>query len=220
MISIQKYLKDPSNSLFLPYNKAKRTTMRSDMMLVNSQKFNDVLYREWNKKTYFKFKHNLYNLTSKHLDDKFYYHTVTEDDMNIVQELLSNQEPDELLNNNVIDLTKEDTYFKDFWILLYNKKHFIKDKETKKKIFLPVGVIIGSLDRMTNEAIIENIEIIPEFRKYELYKSLVTELLLRISCVADFATVRGNVENSINLQELYRDCGFEEESTWYLLKKN
>ena len=73
---------------------------------------------------------------------------------------------------------------------------------------------------MTNEAIIENIEIIPEFRKYELYKSLVTELLLRISCVADFATVRGNVENSINLQELYRDCGFEEESTWYLLKKN
>ena len=190
------------------------------MMLVNSQKFNDVLYREWNKKTYFKFKHNLYNLTSKHLDDKFYYHTVTEDDMNIVQELLSNQEPDELLNNNVIDLTKEDTYFKDFWILLYNKKHFIKDKETKKKIFLPVGVIIGSLDRMTNEAIIENIEIIPEFRKYELYKSLVTELLLRISCVADFATVRGNVENSINLQELYRDCGFEEESTWYLLKKN
>lgn len=220
MISIQKYLKDPSNSLFLPYNKAKRTTMRSDMMLVNSQKFNDVLYREWNKKTYFKFKHNLYNLTSKHLDDKFYYHTVTEDDMNIVQELLSNQEPDELLNNNVIDLTKEDTYFKDFWILLYNKKHFIKDKETKKKIFLPVGVIIGSLDRMTNEAIIENIEIIPEFRKYELYKSLVTELLLRISCVADFATVRGNVENSINLQDLYRDCGFEEESTWYLLKKN
>ena len=220
MISIQKYLKDPSNSLFLPYNKAKRTTMRSDMMLVNSQKFNDVLYREWNKKTYFKFKHNLYNLTSKHLDDKFYYHTVTEDDMNIVQELLSNQEPDELLNNNVIDLTKEDTYFKDFWILLYNKKHFIKDKETKKKIFLPVGVIIGSLDRMTNEAIIENIEIIPEFRKYELYKSLVTELLLRISCVADFATVRGNVENSINLQELYRDCGFEEESIWYLLKKN
>lgn len=220
MISIQKYLKDPSNSLFLPYNKAKRTTMRSDMMLVNSQKFNDVLYREWNKKTYFKFKHNLYNLTSKHLDDKFYYHTVTEDDMNLVQELLSNQEPDELLNNNVIDLTKEDTYFKDFWILLYNKKHFIKDRETKKKNFLPVGVIIGSLDRMTNEAIIENIEIIPEFRKYELYKSLVTELLLRISCVADFATVRGNVENSINLQELYRDCGFEEESTWYLLKKN
>lgn len=220
MISVDKYLKDPSNTLFLPYNKAKRTTMRSDMMLVNSNKFNEVLYREWNKKTYFKFKHNLFNLTSKHLDDKFYYQTVTEDDVKLVANILANQEPDELLNHNVMDLTKEDSYFKDFWILLFNKKYFVKDKETKKKNFLPVGVIIGSLDKVTKEASIENIEIIPEYRRYDLYKSLVTELLLRISCVADFATVRGNMENSINLQQLYKECGFEDESTWYLLKRN
>lgn len=220
MISVEKYLKDPSNALFLPYNKAKRTTMRSDMMLVNANKFNEVLYREWNRKTYFKFKHNLYNLTSKHLDDKFYYQTVSEDDVNLVENILANQEPDELLNHNVMDLTKEDSYFKDFWILLFNKKHFVKDKEKKEKKYLPVGVIIGSLDKMTREATIENIEIIPEYRRYDLYKSLVTELLLRISCVADFATVRGNIENSLNLQQLYKECGFEDESTWYLLKKN
>ena len=114
MISVEKYLKDPSNTLFLPYNKSKRTTMRSDMMLVNSKKYNEVLYREWDKKTYFKYKHDLYNLTSKHLDDKFYYHTVTENDVYLVENLLNSQEPDELLNHNVADLMKDDSYFKIF----------------------------------------------------------------------------------------------------------
>lgn len=220
MISVDKYLKDPCNSLFLPYNKSKRTTMRSDMLLVNSKKYNDVLYREWDKKIYFKFTHNLYNLTSKHLDDKYFYHTVTENDLSSVENLLASQEPDELLNNDILTLTKDDSYFKDFWILLYNKKHYVKDKATKKKVYLPIGVIIGSLDKKTKEATIENLEIIPEFRKYDLYKHLVTELLLRFSCVADFASVRGKIENQFNFQDLFRDCGFDEESTWYLLKKN
>lgn len=220
MISVKKYLKDPCNSLSMPYWKAKKTSLRSDTIIVHQTKYDEVLYREWHDTLYFRIQHDLLNLTSRKLSDNFFYKTVDEEQINdVVTVVNQSNEEQEITKNDVIHWMREETYCKDLWILVYSKRNYKYDKINKVKIYMPVAVVISNFDKSTKEASFELLHVIPTYRKNGLATSLIKESLLRISCIADFATVTGKVETPENIYDLYKKCGFTGDAIWHVLRK-
>lgn len=221
MISLKKYLQDPCNSLSMPYWKAKKTSLRSDTIIVHHSKFDEVLYRDWHDTKYFRVKHNLLNLTSQKLNENFFYKTIEEEQINDVVNVINQSNTDfEINKNDVIHWMREETYCKDLWILIYSKRNYKYDKIKKEKIYLPVAVAISNFDPNTKEASIEWLHVIPSYRKNGLATSLIKESLLRISCIADFATVTSKIESQHNIYEIYQKCGFDGDAIWHVLRKN
>ncbi len=233
MINIKKYLSDPCNSLSIPYWKAKKTSMRSDTMIVHSSKYDEVLYRDWQDTKYFRLKHNLLNLTSKNINDHFFYETYND---NKIDDLLSVMNQSDIekqyTKEDIKNLMREDTFCPDLCILVYYKKIYQKLKEPiivydeygeKTKItkrYLPVAMIMSNFDSETKEVSIECIHVIPSYNKFNLVESMLRESLLRISCIADFATITGKIDDENNHYELLKKVGFSEESIWHILKKD
>ena len=232
-MDVKKYLKDPCNSLSMPYWKHKKTSTRSDIVIIHDSKYDSVLYREWHDTVQYRLKHDLQGLTSTKINDSFFYKTVDDTCLEDVLSVINQTEKEiEITKNDLNHWKSEDSFCKELWILVYNKKIYHRNKDktiiydefgnrinTDKK-YLPVGLMISIFDHVTKEASIELLEIIPAYRKLGLKESLVRESLLRISEVAEFVTVCGKVDADNNDFELYKKLGFADDAIWHVLKKN
>lgn len=87
----------------------------------------------------------------------------------------------------------------------------------------PVGLAVAALDPTYREAVIEWVQVHPDFRKRGLGKALVTALLRRIQAEgsADFVTASGEVtvEERDEPGQFFRHCGFTGTDVWWLLSR-
>ncbi len=233
MIDIKKYINDPCNSLSMPYWKAKKTSVRSDTMIIHNNQYDEVLFRDWQDTKYYRLKHDLLNLSSKKINNHFFYETLNEDNINnFISVMNQSNLDDEVTMDDIKNLMREDTFCADLWILVYYKKIYHKLKEPKivydeygkktkiTKEYLPVGLIISNFDQITKEVSIEQLNVIPAYQKFDLAEPLIRESLLRISCIADFATVTDKFDSEVDHYSLYKNAGFAHEAIWHVLKKN
>lgn len=100
---------------------------------------------------------------------------------------------------------------------VYSADLWIAVKEYRSNSIVATG--IAEFDAQVCEGILEWIQVSPTHRGLGLGTYIVTELLNRISKMAQFATVSGQV-NSISKPEiLYRKCGFKGNDVWHILRK-
>ena len=104
--------------------------------------------------------------------------------------------------------TKTPVYNAELWVM-------VKEKASSEY----VGCGIADFDTETKELILEWIQVLPQYRGKKIGQLIVTELLLRMKYVANFATVSGKVDNTTSPEALYRKCGFTGNDVWHILHK-
>lgn len=220
MISQEEYLKDPCGSLALSYNVAKKTALRRDMLIVNDANYDEVLYRDYIDHVFVKAKNDLLSLNIQPLNDHYFIKNVFEKDFDDIIDVVNSSYSNKRITKE--DLNKmwyDDLCHKDFWCAIYSKRDFITNKDTKEKIYKPIGMFIGTLDEQIGEASIEIFCIKPEFRRKGIGFSLLKEVLLRIGCDSTYLTVLYPEKNDYNLAEMFHKVGFTGEVRWHFLKK-
>lgn len=110
---------------------------------------------------------------------------------------------------SVLDWTRHPTYQPDLWL-------WAIDQTTA----LPAALGIAEFDPQTREGALEWIQVLPEFRCQGSGRLVVNGLLKRLQRIAAFTTVSGQVDNPTNPGRLYRKCGFEGSSIWWVMRKN
>lgn len=98
---------------------------------------------------------------------------------------------------------------------VYDPKLWVWVVDTEHGV--PAGLGIAEFDSAVPEASLEWIQVLPSYRGRGLGKTIVTELLRRVSGRVDFTTVSGKVDNATHPEYLYRQCGFTGSDMWWLL---
>jgi ribosomal protein S18 acetylase RimI-like enzyme len=84
---------------------------------------------------------------------------------------------------------------------------------------VPAALGIAEFDLTIAEGSLEWIQVLPEYRRRGLGKQLVSELLNRLQNRAGFTTVAGWVDNLTYPEMLYRNCGFQGDDIWWVLRR-
>lgn len=82
-----------------------------------------------------------------------------------------------------------------------------------------IGSIICDFDVEVGEAIIEWLQVLPEYRGRGIASALLYKALKTMSSFADFVTVSGECDNVTNPESVYRSCGFNGDDVWHILNE-
>lgn len=80
------------------------------------------------------------------------------------------------------------------------------------------GSVIGEFDPEAGEAVIEWLQVLPEYRRRGIAAALVPRALNAMAPFADFATVSGECDNPTRPEAVYRACGFQGDDVWHILR--
>lgn len=208
MITLTEYLNNPCGTLSIPYWKAKTITIPPDMRILHDRDFSSNILSEYTDEKYFRLYHSLKEILEIATDD-FEITTATQKDIKTIVQIINESYTDISVNKELIkSYTKTPVYNENLWIM-------VKEKATGKY----VGCGLADYDTEAKELILEWIQVLPEYRGKKIGQAIVTELLLRMKNVADFATVSGKVDNETNPEALYRKCGFVGNDVWHILHK-
>lgn len=208
-MNLSEYLENPCGLLSIPYWKAQKIFTPDNMRIVHNSIFSQNLLTEYDDTEYFRLKHDLKNINKPELSPDFTIHTITE-----------KQYPDltELINctyehlgikvdiKQINEWTNTEVYEPDLWIALFEKDRM-------------AGAVIADYDKTAGEAIIEWLQILPEYRGMGLASAVLNECLGRMQGKADFVTVSGQVNNMTKPERVYRKCGFTGNDIWHILIK-
>lgn len=100
---------------------------------------------------------------------------------------------------------------------VYCPELWIAIKDTRTGTIVATG--IAELDRDIGEGILEWIQVSKEYRRCNLGRCIVNELLWRMKDKAKFATVSGQCNNHWKPEIMYRKCGFTGNDVWHVLKR-
>lgn len=92
---------------------------------------------------------------------------------------------------------------------------WVIDRKEKR----PVALGIAETDRLTGEASLECVQVLPAFRSLGLGTMLVQELVYRLEQKVAFTTVAGQVKNPCEPDHLFRRCGFAGRDVWWVLRR-
>lgn len=206
MITLTEYLNNPCGTLSIPYWKAKRITIPPDMKILHDRDFSSDILSDYTDEKYFRLYHSLKDIL-KIVTDDFEITTATRRDIKTIVQIINDSYTDISVNKELIkSYTQTPVYNENLWIM-------VKEKATGKF----VGCGLADYDAEAKELILEWIQVLPECRGKKIGQLIVTELLLRMKGVADFATVSGKVDNVTNPEALYRKCGFVGSDVWHIL---
>ncbi len=208
MISIEDYKKNPCKVSSIPYWKAKSLTIPSNMKIVHSNEFDEKLLDNYSDRRFFRLIHNLSNIPEINIPE-------------ITLEVIESNRTNELVDminssyahseihvseDYVRSLTTTQVYCSELWIgAILNEKL--------------IGSIICDFDMEVGEAIIEWLQVLPEYRGRGIATALVCKALKIMRSFADFATVSGECDNMTNPERVYRNCGFEGNDVWHILNE-
>lgn len=177
-----------------------------DLLVFASKQHNMVGY---NEKRFFKLYHDHNTLESLIDSNSFTISNVQNDDLGEVAAFI---------NRNYVNIhvNKEDVeswigrhvYDHDLWI-------WVEDSLTGERL----GLGIAELDSTIGEGALEWIQVEQEHRGKGIGKTLVFELLNRISRKAEFTTVSGDIDNESSPEKLYRSCGFKGNRVWHIYSR-
>lgn len=208
MISMETYKNNPCKVSSIPYWKAKSLIVPSNMRIVHSDEFDAKLLDNYLDRRYFRLIHSLSNIPEFSA-------------VGIRLEVIQSNRNDELadmINRSythseirvstdcVSNLSATQVYCPELWIgAIFDGKL--------------IGSIICDFDIEVGEAIIEWLQVLPEYRGRGIASALICKALKTMSGFADFATVSGECDNPTNPEKVYRHCGFSGKDVWHILNE-
>lgn len=208
MITLTEYLNNPCGTLSVPYWKAKSITIPPDMQILHDRDFSTDILSEYTDEKYFRLYHILKEIPEIATDD-YEIITAAKKDIKTIVQIINDSYTDISVSAELIkSYTKTPVYNENLWIM-------VKEKATDKF----VGCGLADYDTEAKELVLEWVQVLPEYRGKKIGQLIVTELLLRMKDVADFATVSGKVDNNTKPEVLYRKCGFVGDYVWHILHK-
>ncbi len=205
-MTIEEYLQNPCGVSSLPYWKAQRLSTPDGMMILHDKEFDASFLKSYDDEPYFRLMHTLKSINNAPLPEQFSFFTPSADAL--AAHINSCYETLRISCEDLQAWSNRSTYSPNLWLA-------IKDNTTEQII----ATGIAELDPMTNEGILEWIQVSRDYRRRGLGTCVVTELLRRMKDRAAFATVSGRVRSSSNPEALYRACGFTGNDVWHILKK-
>lgn len=208
MLSMKDYKKNPCKVSSIPYWKAKSISVPSDMKIVHSSEFDEMLLEHYADKRFFRLIHKLSNIPDRNA-------------AGVEFSVLSSDRTDELADminrsyahseirvtaDHIQSLTKTQVYCPALWIGAFSNGKL-------------VGSVICDFDREVGEAAIEWLQVLPEYRCRGIASALICKALKTMSRFSEFATVSGECDNDTNPERVYRKCGFEGNDVWHILSK-
>ena len=207
MLSLQSYLDDPCGTTSIPYWKYKRILVPSNMKIIHERDINAGSFSDHSDEPYFRLYHDLKNVESR-----------TAPEIEIVPGGSSVNGSVRLINASYTDLSvtveqiesyrQTPVYCPDLWILL---------KERATGTVVAGG--IADHDKEAGEAILEWIQVLPQYRGRGYGQITVDHLLSKMQGIARFATVSGKIDDPSHPEALYRKCGFTGNDIWHVLTK-
>lgn len=168
----------------------------------------ELLYWGYNDEMYFRLFHPLKEIEIVDIGE-FCVATATQEDIPLFVDIINQSYTDlSVTYEQLLGYTKTEVYNPKLWIMTVDKANS-----------RAVGCGIAELDRTLHEGIIEWIQVLPAYRGKKIGQLMVNELLMRLSDMAEFATVSGKVNNKTSPEILYRKCGFVGEDVWHILTK-
>ena len=205
-MTIEEYLQNPCGVSSLPYWKAQRLSTPDGMMILHDKEFDASFLKSYDDEPYFRLMHTLKSINNAPLPEQFSFFTPSADELaahiNSCYEILR------ISCEDLQAAYNHPTYSPDLWLAI--------NDNIAEQI---VATGIAELDPMTNEGILEWIQVSRDYRRRGLGACVVTELLRRMKGRVSFVTVSGKVDNPSNPESLYRKCGFSGNDIWHILTK-
>lgn len=210
-MTLQEYLENPCGLLSIPYWKAQKTNIPEHMKIIHNQDFSEDMLCEFNDTEYFRYKHNLKKVDKSELQSEYCITTITESQFSQLVELINNSYTHLGIKVDIEQVkgwTSTEVYAPDLWTAIF-------------KDYIMIGAIIADYDKIAKEAIIEWMQVLPEYRGIGIASAILNDSLQRIQGRADFVTVSGMVNNKSKPEMIYRKCGFIGNDVWHILfRKN
>ncbi|MDE7361006.1 MAG: GNAT family N-acetyltransferase [Oscillospiraceae bacterium] len=207
MITIEEYRNDPCKALSVPYWKAKNLSVPPNMKIVHDSEYDAALLDKYNDRKYFRLMHHLKAIPDFKIT-KFEFSGISTymiDELSDMINLSYAHSSIGVTADYIRNLTTSEVYCPELWIGAFYAKRII-------------GSVIGEFDRITGEAVIEWLQVLPEYRNSGIASALVCRVLKKMCDIADFATVSGECGNPTNPEYVYRKCGFEGSDIWHILE--
>lgn len=206
MITREEYMKDPCGTLSIPYWKWTGMEVPEHMRIVHRRNLCSMDGEAG--EAYFRLIHDLKKIPDVQVSG-YEIETATEADFEMICDVINRSYDDIRMSVQQLQrLTQTPSYDPKLWILARQR--------CDNTI---AGCVIGDLDRVCREGIIEWVQVLPEYRRRGVGMLMVTCLLERMAEKADFATVSGRKDNHTHPEKLYRKCGFAGEDIWYIFRK-
>ena len=208
MISLQEYQKDPCGVLSIPYWKAKKMNIPTNMAIVHDRDFCEKDWRGYIDERYFRLYHPMKEIHPMALDE-YEMVTASEADMDDIVKVINQSYSDiQVDREQIVGYRNTSVYMPDLWVL-------VKEKDTESV----VACGIADYDREAREVVLEWIQVLLGLRRHGIGQAMVMEILCRAQGYAAFATVSGRMDNETKPERLYRTCGFTGNDIWHILRQ-
>lgn len=208
MLSVEDYKKNPCKVSSIPYWKAKSITIPPNMKIVHDNEFDRTLLEYYADRRFFRFAHSLTSIPEFPAVD-FKLEVIPADRSDELADVINRSytHSDICVSADYVKgLTETQVYCPELWLgALSNGKL--------------IGSILCDFDSEIGEAIIEWMQVLPEYRGKGIATALVCRALKKMRDFAEFATVSGECENCTNPEKVYRSCGFEGDDVWHILSE-
>ena len=201
-----QYLENPCRASSIPYWKAISVSVPENMRILHNEDFGAALLEQFTDEPYFRLKHDLQNINPAVIPDGFELCTATLADF--ADHINSCYGGACVTEDELRSYTARKVYCPELWIVIRN---------IKTGTIAATG--IAELDQEICEGILEWIQVSEEYRRCNLGRCIVNELLWRMKDMAKFATVSGQCNNPWKPEKLYRKCGFAGNDIWHVLKR-
>jgi len=207
-MKIETYKKNPCRVLSIPYWKNKSIRIPPNMCIVHDDEYSKEDYWEYRDEPYFRLSHALKNIHIISVDGISIV-TAAPDDIPLFVDIINQSYTDlSVTFEQLQGYTQTEAFCPELWIIAIDHANACA-----------VGCGIADFDKELREGIIEWIQVIPAYRGRKIGQLIVSELLKRMTGMAEFATVSGKVNNAASPEMLYRKCGFSGNDLWHILTK-
>ena len=205
---IELYRNNPCGVLSIPYWKNKHIEIPQNMRIVHDSRYRKSEFPEYHDEPYFRLQHTLAGIPSITLDGISVI-SAGQKDIPLFVDVINRSYTDlSVTPEQLAGYTRTEAYCPELWIMAVD--------DASGCI---AGCGIADFDGELREGILEWVQVLPAYRGKRIGSLIVSELLMRMERIADFATVSGKINNPPSPERLYRKCGFAGNDVWHILTK-
>ena len=205
-MTAEEYVSNPCRASALPFWKTERLIMPQNMLVVCDDEFDPAIHTGADT-PYFKLIHDLKRVEPPRLPAGFRLSSCdTADFARHIEKCYSD------IGVTEGELSAYRTRF------VHDPALWVCVREIGSGALAATG--IAELDPRIGEGALEWIQVSPEYRRGGLGRSIVNELLSRLSTRAAFVTVSGRADDPLKPVLLYKACGFTGETLWHVIREN
>ncbi len=208
MISMEDYKKNPCKAFSIPYWKGKGLTVPANMKIIHKDEFDEKLLDDYLDSRFFRLKHSLNSIPELRIPE-VKLEVIQSGRIKELADMINRSYAHSEIRvseEDIRSLTATPVYCPELWI-----GAMLDDKL--------IGSILCDFDAEVGEAIVEWLQVLPEYRGRGIASALVCRALKTMRRFADFATVSGDCDNVTNPERVYRNCGFEGNDVWHILRE-